>query len=799
MSYQLEITLSSPLTSSAGNDWANLVDCDVVYNDWGLPEIPGKRLKGLLRDGVRDLLDALELSGVIETGHGKNILEKLFGRPGALFGEFSAVNVGNAYLRSFTPDEDTYKDLTILVKQGVLLAQEVLQGFTSIRAQTSIDPKTGSALENTLRYTRCLKEGLTFLANIEINDSSYINLIAAGTAAVKHMGLSRTRGFGEVKWRLLDEQGNDLTNNVLKNSLNDLLPKDIQEDSDTEKSDKSDSNALQSNTDLSNQEDSFQECLLRFRLELKAEALVPQIGADPNTVTTANYVPGSVILGTFANIFLRSNGQQVTSKFKELFLKDGIKFLNAYPAAADNESWRLLPAPHSLRVTKDTNTLHDLVNAQPDSAGLRRIEGKFVRFGTGLESQEPEKRLHYHHVRASDRCYGRALGDLVTQGGTLFTYEVLKEGQSFIGALIGTKNNLEQLKQLAPNGTVFRIGRSKTSQYGGQARISWLDNEPKALNDCGPEWNNWEKLNSDSNYKGYLIITCLSPMITTNEHGHPAPVFPVSDLENSLGITSGALTLEASWIRTKVIGSFLSHLGLPSQQWPAIAEGSVFKFKLPDDVKLNNQKIKATESSGLGLKRGAGFGRIAINLHGESGYYNVSGSLKAIESIQRQPSKISLDENSPLFDLLSHILCERTKNALESKARSLAQASKNRPSNSTLNRIFLIIRDITTPEKAKGIISDFKKPAKKAMEECLISESRGKSRTLKEIIYDFLDNPYQKIEKQLEKEISKANGLGGFINEPGQKKLIKTNKENWQLARSYLLALLDSLIIQNRT
>ena len=59
--YVLEITLQSPLTPASGEGRVGLVDRDVVYDDWGLPVLPGKRIKGLWREAYRDVADARQL------------------------------------------------------------------------------------------------------------------------------------------------------------------------------------------------------------------------------------------------------------------------------------------------------------------------------------------------------------------------------------------------------------------------------------------------------------------------------------------------------------------------------------------------------------------------------------------------------------------------------------------------------------------------------------------------------------------------------------------------------------------
>ena len=118
-----------------------------------------------------------------------------------------------------------------------------------------------------------------------------------------------------------------------------------------------------------------------------------------------------------------------------------------------------------------------------------------------------------------------------------------------------------------------------------------------------------------------LIITTLSPLLTVNHNGHPDACFPKHELAKI--VCSHAeqmkLTLCRSYTRTEIIGGYHSHLCLPRQQWPAIAAGSVFVFKLESELDKESEDriVTQLECDGLGLYKGEGYGRIAVNRQGE--------------------------------------------------------------------------------------------------------------------------------------------------------------------------------------
>ena len=202
--YFLEITLLSPLTSSAGEGRVGLVDRDIAFDDLGLPILPGRRLKGVWREAYRDVVDAWELCDEKLTP-----AEDIFGKTGEKPDDGkSGIHVGNAELHE--PKASSLKEwLAYLQQPGVqsnLRPDDVVQHFTDVRAQTAMDRDTGSALENTFRLTRTLKAGWVFWAPVHFaipSDDALLTALVLGAAALQHIGTARTRGLGKVSCRFI--------------------------------------------------------------------------------------------------------------------------------------------------------------------------------------------------------------------------------------------------------------------------------------------------------------------------------------------------------------------------------------------------------------------------------------------------------------------------------------------------------------------------------------------------------------------------------------------------------------------
>ena len=70
-SKKLEIELLSDLCAASGEVHNSLIDCDVTYDEYGIPYIPAKRLKGCIREAALELFEL----GIIT----KEQYDKLFG------------------------------------------------------------------------------------------------------------------------------------------------------------------------------------------------------------------------------------------------------------------------------------------------------------------------------------------------------------------------------------------------------------------------------------------------------------------------------------------------------------------------------------------------------------------------------------------------------------------------------------------------------------------------------------------------------------------------------------------------
>lgn len=271
---QIKITLCSDLCAASGQGISGGADTDVCCDEYGLPYIPARRLKGCLLEAAR----YIDVTPEVE--------QKLFGTKGAGFGGGGALFISNALIENYSDTVEAMKSI-----EWNIMPTQVAEFFTYTRAQTAI--KNDVAKDESLRFTKVVKQhspitqkSLTFYADCECGE--YEKELTEICQALRNIGLMRTRGLGAVRSELISD-----------NSIK--------------------SNVCQGNThDNTNQYEI--SCMLRLK-----DSLILSGASNDKTLT---YIPGTSVLGSLARTYLKTKNPDY--KFEELFLKNNIIFSNFY-------------------------------------------------------------------------------------------------------------------------------------------------------------------------------------------------------------------------------------------------------------------------------------------------------------------------------------------------------------------------------------------------------------------------------------------------------------------------------------
>ncbi len=189
----LRIDLLSDATFSRGEGTPGVVDVEIEHDDYGLPFIGGRTVRGLLRDAWLSMhAQFSELSAAAE---------RVLGRSGALE-ESCRLRIGDARLPAAV--RDAVRTAVERDRHTRIAPETILAALTGIRYQTAEDRETGAPEETTLRSSRVALRGLFFYAPLHwLNGytptSQDLRVLALCALAARHGGLLRNRGRGHIR------------------------------------------------------------------------------------------------------------------------------------------------------------------------------------------------------------------------------------------------------------------------------------------------------------------------------------------------------------------------------------------------------------------------------------------------------------------------------------------------------------------------------------------------------------------------------------------------------------------------
>ncbi|GAB4294939.1 MAG: hypothetical protein Kow0068_19780 [Marinilabiliales bacterium] len=182
-----KITMLSDWHIGSGLDAGAYADAIVLKDEDGLPYIPGKTIKGLLKDAANEMLSVNKAD--------KQIIDTLFGGVNPDKSTFPGI----AFFKNAVLTEIEKKEI---VKNGL---QEYL--YKNV-ASTRIEKKTGVAKKNSLRTVEVTIPveliGEIVLVEVKDNEVEVMDLLEKSFKWVRHLGVNRNRGLGRCKFEIIE-------------------------------------------------------------------------------------------------------------------------------------------------------------------------------------------------------------------------------------------------------------------------------------------------------------------------------------------------------------------------------------------------------------------------------------------------------------------------------------------------------------------------------------------------------------------------------------------------------------------
>ena len=565
----LAVQLKSYTLCGSG-EGRGLIDSDIVFDRHGIPFIPGRRVKGLLRESA---LEVLEMLGIGD----RSLLEHLFGGGGFAPG---AITVGNLHPEGRDEIAEGIERLRQESEGDRLLTPAAITDhYTTIRQQTRINDH-GIAADTSLRTIRTINPDTLFCCRIDVSeDEGQVALLSLAALNLRRIGSSRNRGYGEVLCKLEGAIATEKCQELISGWRKPALPELSRRQSD----------AIPRGGSMKK---------LSFAITTTRPVVVTTLTGDDNTVNSADIIGSQMVRGILAarigsRLSLHRGDEQNDPLFRQAILDfssdSGMTVSSALPEIGGK---RYSTPPMVLQRSKgDHERSYNIALIEKDDTawcrGLANLESGSISRGS------VRKTLFFHSTRGSARSEGRSTSD----DGAIFYYEAIEAGTRFSGDLYGPEELLKQVKELCGDSFDCAIGRSRSAQYGS------------ALFSFGKIAENDRDITAEGDE---LAIICRSPLLLRNDKGAFSP--SVRELEKALTRFFGvSVEVTSSYVRSVMVGGFNSAIGCRTPAADGFAEGSTFILRITGlDEAVMEKKMSELAWRGLGERTTAGYGQVEV-------------------------------------------------------------------------------------------------------------------------------------------------------------------------------------------
>lgn len=434
---------------------------------------------------------------------------------------------------------------------------------------------------------------------------------------------------------------------------------------------------------------------LTFRLHLLQPVLITKVGSgEENSSTSYDFILGSAIRGAIIQKYLRYHAGEDISKNAEgrkLFFDGETIYLNGY--LQDSRGQRMIPTPLSWREEKDQTRndgeqhLWDFAllgleavskMARPQLPHFRFVSASAIEGKYNYAS--PQKYIQLHnasterHVKKVDKSF-------------VFRYDTLAKDQVFAAAVLSKDQGLLEIVSGLLENEILFLGGSRSAGYG-QVKVENIELQSAA------DWSEAPMSSPAITNRDLTIITLLSDAIVHDAYGQ---------YQVDLSPYIPALPV-ATFARTSVEGGFNRKWGLPSPQSPVIQAGSVFVYRSSD---IDQAKILSLRELGLGGRRVAGYGRIAVNWNSAQDFV-VHNDNVSPEDFAGEHNQIEIEKLPQVSrEMIARFWERDLRNILEKKlAWALTQLSlTGHINNSQLGRIRQVILSLKPGDGYEPILA----------------------------------------------------------------------------------------------
>ena len=541
---QIKVTLHSDLCAGSGQSLGNRVDTDICTDSYGIPYIPARRIKGCLREASEELSD-LGLFCATQKS-----IEKLFGGKHGEEGGFQISDArlpGIGELQGYI--ERVKHEGTDLEKRATH-PNSIAQMYSYRRGQTRL--ADGVKVDGSLRFINVLKhydpidknhgKEIEFFADVEGDFSDNLKeLLNACCKAVRHIGLNRNRGLGNVSLEFIS----DNNNSVQKITVDGLDPE--------------------------------KNYLLQYKI-VNVSALTL-----PDCDETRTSIPSKSVIGILAGRYLTGHAKDAT--FDKLFLDGSVIWSDLNPIVNGQMSY---PVP--MFVAKLKNYNGKLVNRFADNGELDWKSLKPKTMDTGYMSEDkkdffisdlPLRSIYHNSVRSKK-----------LNGDGLYVQDSIDSGYVYGGTVRAQGKYIGVIADLLQQGTL-RFGRSRSAQY---ATCHLIDISMKEL---------VETEHKSANVGEPILVCLKSDMLLYNDSGAPISTTDDvrKSIAVALDLSDEIPEHYYDLVRFNTTGGYQRMWQLQKPHVQVVSAGSVFCFTAKKGAYPIEAQIGRNKQEGNGICR----------------------------------------------------------------------------------------------------------------------------------------------------------------------------------------------------
>ncbi len=595
--FSLTITMHSDWHVGSGTGRAEL-DSIVQRDADDLPYLPAKTLTGILRDGCEQAAQALD-GGL--TGQWNDWLKVLFGDQPAL----ATTPLENEPRPAIVSIHSARLDENL--RQALGQKQELRTAIAFMKPGVAIDPESGCAKTDYLRFEEMVRQGATLTAEAQVNFSDaypglspdgYLpfvqGLLTAGAKMVQRLGGKRRRGNGRCDIQLnWGDNGDPLV--WLKDHY-DQLPK-IPKLQPT-------NCAVSLSDDSLNADGTW--VTVPLTLETQSPLVLPARTVG-NLVECLDYIPGRYLL----RYLHKKLGDRVN--ISQAIANNALILTNATLKIEDQPG---RPTPFCLfgekldgGLSKGRKVYNRFQEADPQGIQLKGERGGYLGPWTNnaLPAYEKVDLALYTHNTIKDEIQ-RPSEDV----GGLYSYEAIPAGLTFHAELRVSAAVHQQLSEKDPNWHDLltgktRIGQSKKDQYGG-VKIT--------VSSPSDSVNTQLIKSQDIDSSNLLYVWFLSDVLMRGDRLNPTlnPDDFTQALEKELDVTLKSRKESdcfSMMVRQRRTESWQVRWGLPRPSLLGWQAGSCLVYTVEGN--LDPEKLKQVAIRGIGDRRAEGYGQLSFN------------------------------------------------------------------------------------------------------------------------------------------------------------------------------------------